>query len=150
MAFDPGTTTGWAQLNERGECQMLGQFSPKELDEWAVQVNPGDIQVLVYEQYIIYPTKKYVKINVGRTRSPADEAIGVILLGGRRAGAKVVKQPANIKETAEKWSGVSPAGMAHNRSHQIDALNHGIYYMVKNKLIQIPSLTRNKESPTSS
>jgi len=150
MAFDPGTTTGYAQFDAQGNYQMLGQFSPKELDEWAVQVNPGDINIIVYEQYIIYPTRKYMKINVGRTRSPADEAIGVILLGGRRAGAKMVKQPANIKETAEKWSGVKADTVAHSKSHQIDALNHGIYYLVKQGLIQIPSLTRNKEGPTSS
>jgi hypothetical protein len=150
MSFDPGTTTGWAQLNEKGEVQMFGQFSPKELDEWAIQVKPGDFQILVYEQYIIYPTKKYVQINVGRTRSPADEAIGVILLGGRRAGAKVEKQPANIKETAEKWSGISTVGIPHNKTHQLDAINHGIYYLVRSGLISPPSLKRNKESQTGS
>lgn len=92
---------------------------------------PNTIKVVIFEDFYLFKHK--AKEQSG-SRMPAPKAIGQIETFARLWGAQTVKQPSHIKAIAERMTGKSTKGMAHNRTHMWDAYNHGEYYILKNKI----------------
>ena len=141
LAYDPGKTTGWAAFRDNGEVFAYGQVSLEELidhlnevQEWS-KTDP--IKVIIYEDFIVYKSKAQ---KLTGSRMEASQAIGMIKKLASDTGAKLVQQPANIKSIAQKWTQLRPRG-SHDKSHWIDAFNHGAFYLI-NKGIRQTELER--------
>jgi hypothetical protein len=73
------------------------------------------------------------------SRFVAVQIIGALKAYARRVGAKFVLQPANVLTVAALHSGVKRPSN-HNKSHDIDAYNHGYYYLETKGLLQPKAL----------
>jgi len=131
ISFDPGKATGWAKWDVVGDfidmgtawdhdqlCEMLEDLLLKPLG-------------FIYESFSLDPDTPQ-----GGSDMPASVAIGIIKAHGHFNRCEMIKQPSSIKETAEKW-GVSTKGMSHDKTHVLDAYNHGIYYFVSQGIKEI-------------
>lgn len=133
LAIDPGNTSGYAEFNERGELDRFGHLKDDTAGMGDYLESITDLpEIVIVEDYRVLGQK--LKAHTG-SRVVTIKVIGVIDGWARRHGIKVVLQPANIKLIAEKWSGHKPPS-DHSQSHKFDALNHGIYYLVKHNVVQ--------------
>jgi hypothetical protein len=134
LALDPGKATGWATWDQDGIWLDMGTvWSHQELDE-LLSGFPTSIKVVIYEDFILFPNK--AKAQIG-SRMPASVAIGKIETYAHLWGATMYQQPSGIKSIAERLTGKFTKGMAHNRTHVIDAYNHGEYWLIQNKIKQV-------------
>lgn len=132
LALDPGTSTGWARFNVQGVMTDFGTC--KSLDELIDLLDAMDPpMVVIYEDFTLFQGKA---IQQSGSNMPASKAIGIIESAARRwDGVQVIKQRSNIKPIAERLSGVKPKG-SHDKSHHVDAFNHGYYYLTKIGVLQ--------------
>lgn len=126
LAFDPGDTTGWASFDDEGNVIEKGQLNLEELMDKCREWRSAPIKVVIYEDFRIFRHKAQ---KFAGNKMVVSQTIGIILSMAREAGAKVVSQPSSIKPIAEKWTQVKPRG-PHSQSHEIDAYNHGKYYLI--------------------
>lgn len=134
MAFDPGLHTGIAIWDDKGKfIKWHTTHSNEELHAYLAEDVEG-IKVVIYEDYRLFRHKAQEQVG---SKIPAAQAIGIIETFARIWKAKIIKQPSSIKSTAEKWTGLVTAGMSHDKTHPIDAFNHGEYYMIKLGLKEI-------------
>lgn len=148
LSFDPGKVTGWARFNNQGKVLEMGQVSLEELVECVEllldQHNVDDpIEAVIYEDFVVF---KHKAQKMAGSRMEASQAIGLIKGLAQRAGCKIVKQNSSIKPIAERWTQVKPPS-DHAQSHQIDAYNHGKYYLI-NEGICKSALEENNGKPT--
>lgn len=128
IAFDPGKATGWATWNKEGEILDFGTaWSHNEL-QGVLESQPDSIKVVIYEDFKLF---KHKARQQSGSRMDASLAIGRIDAFAAMWGAKVIRQDSNIKPIAEKMTGRTTKGMAHYKTHVIDATNHGDYYLFK-------------------
>jgi hypothetical protein len=147
IAFDPGKTTGVCEFTRQGKAIDYHQLSLDELDEYVIEKRKVQtIGVIVYEIYRPYPGTEAIHM---LKENPTEQAIGAILLLARRTNATIVKQMAGDKDTGAKWSG-QKAPKNHKYSHQVHAFNHGIFYLVKKKVIRPSILKKQKETDNGS
>lgn len=129
LAFDPGISTGWAGFDASGEVVAKGILRGLDaLDDFLYEYKDEPPEVVIYEKYVVFTHK--AKAHIGSKVETA-QAIGKITTYARRWGSTQVAQPAGILPIAVKWSGV-PLPANHNRSHDIAAYNHGVYYLQSN------------------
>lgn len=133
LSVDPGKHTGWAIWNVKGEFLDMGTTHSNDELHTKLETFSG-IHEVIYEDFLLFKHK--AKDQVG-SRMPASQAIGIIETFARQWGAKITKQPSHIKNQAELLSGMSTKKMAKSETHKIDAYNHGFFYLVKNKIIQV-------------
>lgn len=135
MAFDPGKVTGVAVF-EHGEVKELLQVPfdkfPKFLQRIREEYQNGNI-VYLFENYKLFSWK--AKQQSGSSME-ASQIIGMIKMSAAMVGAELQEQSPQIKSAAEKWSKVVPP-KNHAKSHQVDAYNHGFYWLVMNKMRMI-------------
>lgn len=131
LAVDPGLASGWATWDVKGDVMDMG--TTKDYDELHDMLAnlPNTIKLVIIEDFVLF---KHKAIKQAGSRMPAPKAIGQIETFARLWGATIVKQPANIKSVAEKWTGHSTSKMAHNKTHMWDAYNHGEYYLIYNRI----------------
>lgn len=143
LSFDPGITTGWAQFNAKGELKGLGQVDILGLYAMleALYIRQHPLQAVIVEDYKLFQHKA---MQQSGSRLETVKVIGALEAFAHRAGVALVLQPPTIKRIAEKWSGMKPPSN-HSISHQIDAYNHGYYYLVNHKVVKPIILTRNQE-----
>lgn len=134
LAFDPGHTTGYAIFNNEGDIVDWGDLKGlRELSAFlGTQDRPNGV---IYEEYRVRGDRGGISANVG-SRLETVQAIGVIKAKCFEWEIEPVEQPAQIKKIAEMWSKHKPTG-SHDKSHKVDAFNHGVYYLVKNKIRSI-------------
>jgi hypothetical protein len=127
LEFAPGVSTGWAGFDRNGEVVSKGILRGLDaLIDFLQECDRPDL--VIYEDYIILPHK--AKAHIG-SKGETIQAIGIIKAACRQWGVPYETQRANIMSIAEKWSGVKlPSN--HDRSHDISAYNHGVYYLQKN------------------
>lgn len=134
IAFDPGKATGWCTWDEDGLWLDMGTaWSHAELDDLLINF-PMTIRVVIAEEFILFAKK--AKAQIGSTM-PASVAIGKIETYAKLWGAHFIKQPSNIKPIAEKLTGHSTKGKAHEKTHVIDAYNHGSFWLIKNGIQKV-------------
>lgn len=125
LAIDPGKTNGWALFDTGAYLRLFGQTT--DIYEFLESIEPKP-HVIIYEDYVINP-----RIKQGGTRPVASIAIGHIEAYSRRYEIELVKQLSSCKFSGYKWAGISET-KNHNASHQRDAIAHGTYYLVKNRI----------------
>jgi hypothetical protein len=127
LVFDPGLSTGWAAFDEKGDVQAKGIL--RGLDELISFLSDREDypDVVIYEGYTVFGHK--AKAHIG-SKVETVQAIGMIKVYASRWKAEIVEQPSSILSIAQLWSGVRlPSN--HDKSHDIAAYNHGVYYLQK-------------------
>lgn len=128
LSVDPGETSGWALLQKNGNCKQMGQLAFEPMMEFINNLVPEGIAVIVIEDFVVFRRKAQAQTG---SRHKTVQIIGALKSYALRHNIPVVMQGADIKKIAEKWSQIKPPA-DHAQSHQIDAFNHGFYYLVKN------------------
>lgn len=137
IAFDPGKATGWALfkdgvLEDWGICQSLPEFT-KFLQHYVSTYGRPD--KIVYENFIVFKQKAHKQAG---SKMEAPQAIGQIKLWAAMLGFKeseLASQMSSILGIAQKWSGLRVDSVSHDRSHNIAAYNHGVYWLVSNDMM---------------
>lgn len=131
--FDPGLATGYsiwrdARPAEHGDVRGMAKF-----DDFLVDFVEkfGKPDVIVVEKFTLF---RWKAVQQSGSDMPASKVIGKIELWARMHKIPIVYQPANILPIAVKWSQI-PLPANHDKSHHISALNHVVYYLVKNKMM---------------
>ena len=131
LALDPGHTTGWATFDEDGNSSAVGQVKGLEgLHTFLSNITPHP-EIIIFENFKLFGWKAAQQSG---SQLETVQAIGVIKAACFGWGRIPFDQNPNIKPIAERYSGVK-ANKNHAESHKDDAYNHGIYYLVTNKLI---------------
>lgn len=126
LAVDPGITIGWAIFEDDGEIHTFGQIHKDEFPTWLAE-QEHSFHTIVVEDYVLY-RKKAVKQS--GSNMPASLVIGQLEMFAAQQGAKLIKQQADILPQAQKISGIKMPS-DHSISHQFSAINHGIFWLVK-------------------
>jgi len=136
LAIDPGHTSGWATFNNEGGVTGAGQIKGMpEMHAFLSKLTPPP-KVVIIENFRLFAHKAAQQSG---SSLETVQVIGLIKSMCYGWQAEVVEQAPSIKPIAEKWSGIKPKG-SHDKSHKVDAYNHGIYYLVQNKIVDIMSL----------
>lgn len=128
VAFDPGDTTGWAELLMDGRLIDWGQGNTDDIIEYLSKCDFSHIAAIVCEDWKLDAWRARQQ---GGSSMKATQVIGMIKLEAKRNKIPLVLQNRQVLAVAEKFSGKKPKG-AHSESHRVDAYNHGFYYLVKN------------------
>lgn len=126
LAFDPGETTGAAVFDQNGEVMRLAQLKFDELVEFLENYADAPIIVVVCEQFKLF---KHKAKSFAGSRMETSQAEGVIRGFASRLGAEFVLQAPDRKPIAQRWTQIFPPS-DHALSHQVDAFNHGAYYLI--------------------
>lgn len=133
LSYDPGKTTGWARFNDDGSAVEYGQVSLDDLidhlDAMEKLHETDPVRTIIVEDFTLF--SRMAKQQAG-SKMEASQAIGMLKAFAARCGPTTlfVLQDPKIKAVAEKLTQLSPKGMAHSRTHWIDAFNHGAYYLI--------------------
>ena len=130
ISVDPGETTGIAYWENDGTFISREALTQDEILDKVETLS--DVTVIVVEDYRLRQGKQMVQTG---SRFVAVQIIGALKAYARRVGAKFVLQPANVLTVAALHSGVKRPSN-HNKSHDIDAYNHGYYYLETKGLLQ--------------
>lgn len=135
IAFDPGKVTGVAVFKD-GKVEELLQVPldkfPKFLERLRDDYQSGHI-VYLFENFKLFSWK--AKQQSGSSME-ASQVIGMIKMSAAMIGADIEEQSPQVKSVAQKWSKIVPP-KNHDNSHQVDAYNHGFYWLVSNKMRMI-------------
>jgi len=130
-SWDPGKSTGWCYF----EDSRLHSFGTVQLDDLGPMLDGISASaVFVVESYFVRP-KSAGGFDHNWSSPVTLEAIGAIKARARLIGAEVVMQQAAIKPVGYGWAKMVYKKGQKNIHHR-DALAHGVYYLVKRKLIQ--------------
>lgn len=128
-AFDPGDTTGWSKLDWHDGTELEhGTVKFDDMPEflWLRQSELDYTRAVVVEDFRLF---KHLAVQQSGSKFDAVAVIGMLRLWiYPPANTKFVLQPPSIKPIAQKFSGRVPKG-AHSKSHDVDAYNHGIFYL---------------------
>jgi hypothetical protein len=134
-SWDPGKSTGWCRFEEN----CLHSFGTTQLDSLGLMLQGiQEARVFVIESYFVRP-KSAGGFDHNWSAPVALEAIGAIKSRAQQIGAEIVMQQASLKVPGYGFAGMVYKKGQKNR-HHLDALAHGAYYLVKQKLIQPGSL----------
>lgn len=131
IGFDPGETTGVCVFEQEGNDAVPVKYANVpflQLHEWLDSAPKPD--VVVIEDYKILSHKAMAHIG---SKLETVQAIGIISAYRYKHRAKEVKQPADIKPIAEKFTQVTPP-KKHSEGHWVDAFNHAMYWMINEGL----------------
>jgi hypothetical protein len=130
ISVDPGESSGIAYWSDKGEFVEKEILTEEELFDELERLE--NVTVVVCEDYRLRQGKQMVQTG---SRFVAVQIIGALKAYARRVGAKFVLQPANVLTVAALHSGVKRPSN-HSKSHDIDAYNHGYYYLETKGLLQ--------------
>jgi hypothetical protein len=130
ISVDPGETTGIAYWEDDGTFISREALTQDEILDKVETLS--DVTVIVVEDYRLRQGKQMAQTG---SRFVAVQIIGALKAYARRVGAKFVLQPANVLTVAALHSGVKRPSN-HSKSHDIDAYNHGYYYLETKGLLQ--------------
>lgn len=138
LAADPGKNTGLAAFNERGFVEWMQPVAYSELAKTLTAIQ-GKVTTCIIEDFRPYGHKTDKLVN---QQMWAAQAIGVIEAWCQLNEVKVVKQlAATAKPIAYKWLKIKPPSNKQI-SHAMDAYVHGIYWLVKNNILDIGNLVK--------
>jgi hypothetical protein len=130
ISVDPGESSGIAYWSDKGEFVEKEILTEEELFDELERLE--NVTVVVCEDYRLRQGKQMVQTG---SRFVAVQIIGALKAYARRVGAKFVLQTANVLSVASLHSGIKRPSN-HNKSHDIDAYNHGYYYFETKGLLQ--------------
>lgn len=134
LVVDPGDTSGLALFNNQGELLQKWQATFDQLLDDIVLLRK--IEVIVVEDYRLRKGKQAQQTG---SRFQAVQVIGVLKYHAYLWGAEFSLANVQAKTLGSMYSGVKPPS-DHKKSHEVDAYNIGIYWLVQEKIIEPPSL----------
>ena len=138
LVVDPGDTTGLALFNEAGECIWKDQ----EDFDGVLELLIGDTDIKAITSQILvedYRLRKGKQAQQTGSRFQAVQVIGALKYHAHLHGIEFGLVDVQAKTLGSMYSGVKPPS-DHKKSHEIDAYNIGIYWLVKNGVIDAPAL----------
>lgn len=134
LALDPGKATGWCRfidgvIDDWGICRSIPTFQTFLQDYEALYGKPD---IVIYEDFIVFKNKANQQAG---SKMEAPQVIGQIKLWASMLKIPTVRQMSSILQIAKKWSGVDHDKGDHNNSHHKAAMNHGVYWLVKNQMM---------------
>lgn len=147
LAFDPGSTIGYAYFDSDGISTATGQYSYPELLEklHLLSQAPKEVlndMVIIVENFELLPHKAMlVAQNKVARKLEVSKAIGALEIFAKLNNSVFVLQPPEKNTLAKIWTGLD-ANVNHSKSNWKSAYNHGIWYLVSNKLVPVESVMR--------
>lgn len=142
LAFDPGSTTGFAFFDATGVVTSTGQLSFPQLIEklyllsGAPQGTFKDMTFIVEDFQLLPHMAIKVASNVVSRKMEASKAIGAIELFAKLFEIPLIIQRPDNGTVAKVWTGLDP-DKNHAKDNWKSAYNHGVYYMVMNRIIKV-------------
>lgn len=133
LVVDPGDTTGFAMFQDNGELFEKGQADFSKFLE--VLYNSICSRIIV-EDYRLRAGKQAQQTG---SRFQAVQVIGALKYHAFLHDVQFELASVQAKTLGSMYSGVKPPS-DHKKSHEIDAYNIGIYWLVDNKIIEPPAL----------
>lgn len=134
LVVDPGDTTGYALFYDDGELYEKGQADFNKMLE--MLSNVIHIERIVVEDYRLRAGKQAQQTG---SRFQAVQVIGALKYHAYLHNIEFELATVQAKTLGSMYSGVKPPS-DHKKSHEIDAYNIGIYWLVDNKVIEPPAL----------
>ena len=138
LVVDPGDTTGFASFYDNGDEYSRWQDNFEGVLKLLVGMTPlaTDLTHIIVEDYRLRKGKQAQQTG---SRFQAVQVIGALKYHAMRVGAKFELVDVQAKMLGSMYSGIKPPSN-HKKSHEIDAYNIGIYWLVVNKIIDPPTL----------
>jgi len=134
LVVDPGDTSGIALFSNDGE---LIQKSQHGFDSFLREVSKlSSLDTIVVEDYRLRAGKQAQQTG---SRFQAVQVIGMLKYHAFLWDAKFVLADVQAKVLGSMYSGIKPPS-DHKKSHEVDAYNIGIFYLVKENIIDPPTL----------
>lgn len=136
IAFDPGQSTGWAVLRTANKSGIVEKFGVTRTPEKLFEVldEYGGVDLAICEDYIINPAVMRKGFTHAWDKGLTLRAIGAIQFWCREHNIEFVLQQPSTKPAGYGFMGATYVkGKAGQ--HHLDAIAHGVYYCVKNKLL---------------
>jgi hypothetical protein len=134
LAVDPGDTSGFALFAADG---LLINKWQSNFDNSLEFLSPlTNLKTIVVEDYRLRAGKQAQQTG---SRFQAVQMIGALKYHAKLHGMAFELASVQAKTLGAMFSGVKPPSN-HKESHEIDAYNVGIYWLVDNKIIEPPSL----------
>jgi hypothetical protein len=134
LVVDPGDTSGLALFDRNGELIQKSQHKFDCMLEEVARLR--SLSAIVVEDYRLRAGKQAQQTG---SRFQAVQVIGVLKYHAFLHGAEFVLADVQAKVLGAMYSGVKPPS-DHKLSHEVDAYNIGIYFLVKEKIIEPPTL----------
>lgn len=130
LALDPGLTTGWALFDKDGRVIQMGevQYGPK----LANFLHWQEPDIYVIEQFRVR-TKRAGKANQMRYIKEFDEVPAARAIGAIEIYAIWSNKPVYFQEPSAMGAASQMFGLPLNRSHQLNAALHGLFWLHKNR-----------------
>lgn len=137
VAFDPGKTTGWAQLHSHtAEVLYVGEVQYRQ-EVFLLLRSFQSVECFVVEDYKIRSTKHQGGFAHSWVDPTAAKVIGMIDYRGEELEIPIIYQQASIKPMGYKIAGMEYVkGSKKTGVHIKDAIAHGAYYLSKQKGIR--------------
>lgn len=133
LVVDPGDTTGYAFFEEDGQLESKGQA---DFDTFLGILLAKGYERIVVEDYRLRAGKQAQQTG---SRFQAVQVIGALKLMAKWDSIPFELVNVQAKTLGSMYSGVKPPS-DHKKSHEIDAYNIGIYWLVANDIIYPPTL----------
>lgn len=133
LVVDPGDTTGYALFEEDGELYLKGQA---DFDKFLDFLLKNSFDSIVVEDYRLRKGKQAQQTG---SRFQAVQVIGALKYIARQEKIPFELASVQAKTLGSMYSGVKPPSN-HKLSHEIDAYNIGIYWLVDKGIIYPPAL----------
>lgn len=134
LVVDPGDTSGLAVFTTTGTLVDRWQGSFEKVLEFLATSNA--IKTIIVEDYRLRKGKQAQQTG---SRFQAVQVIGALKFYAYLHEAAFELETVQAKVLGSMYSGVKPPS-DHKKSHEIDAYNIGIYWLVDNKIIEPPAL----------
>lgn len=137
LSVDPGTATGWSifDTNRRPLLLQFGIAKPMEkFYDLLLLGDFNDVDKVVVEDYKIRPANLSRGFDHTWNSGSTLQVIGAIQLWAREYSIGIVLQQPAIKPVAAGWTRL-PYKKGKANMHHMDAQLHGLYYLIKNKII---------------
>lgn len=131
LAIDPGLATGYSIWRDARPAEMGDVRGMAKFDDWLVDFVEkfGKPDIIVMEKFRLFRWKAEKQSG---SDMPASKVEGKVELWASMHKIPVVMQTPDVLTIAQKWSKIKMP-KNHDQSHHISALNHAVYYLVKNK-----------------
>lgn len=134
LVVDPGDTSGLALFTDSGN---LIEKSQHDFASFLQEVSAfTTLSTIVVEDYRLRAGKQAQQTG---SRFQAVQVIGMLKYHAFLWNVKFELADVQAKVLGAMYSGVKPPS-DHKKSHEVDAYNIGIYYLVKEKIIDPPTL----------
>ena len=134
LVVDPGDTTGYALFYDDGELYVKNQGDFMHVME--MLQNTIHIEHIVVEDYRLRGGKQAQQTG---SRFQAVQVIGALKYHAFLHDVQFELATVQAKTLGSMYSGVKPPSN-HKLSHEVDAYNIGIYWLVSQGIIDAPAL----------